>query len=239
MTISHFYRSADVCWQTVPIQAKTLNIVVFLCSALIVVPLPSYTKYFFCNMESPRADSGICRIAAVWLKSRFRLFVADSRHYKYTDNLYSVDYLMNALTLEQNAVLVAVCGSLIPLIGNSVPAGFPSPSADYVETPLDVQKFLVTHQAASFFMNVKGDSMIGAHICDGDKILVDRSLTPKSGDIVVAIINNEYTLKRLYIGTATMELRPENPNYQPQQMKEGDELDVWGVVSGLMRKIRS
>ncbi|GGD00192.1 hypothetical protein GCM10011396_54630 [Undibacterium terreum] len=87
-------------------------------------------------------------------------------------------------------------------------------------------------------MNVSGDSMIGAHICNGDKILVDRSLTARNGDVVVAIINNEYTLKRLYIGSATMELRPENSEYQPQQMKEGDELEVWGVVSGLVRRIR-
>ncbi len=145
---------------------------------------------------------------------------------------------MNNTNLEQRAVLVAVCGSLIRLVENPVPAGFASPAADYVESMLNIQEFLVPHQEASFFFNVTGDSMTGAHICNGDKVVVDRTLTAKSGDIVIAIINNEYTLKRIFLGSATVELRPENPAYKPMQMSECDDLQVWGVVTGVVRKIR-
>lgn len=144
---------------------------------------------------------------------------------------------MFTTTLEQSPIGTLPSGRIIAIFENSLPAGFPSPAADYLEGALNIHDFLVQHQAASFFFSVKGDSMIGAHICDGDKVLVDRSVQPKSGHVVVAILNNEYTIKRLFKGSATVELRPENAAYKPIQIKETDEMQVWGVVTGVVRKM--
>jgi DNA polymerase V len=86
---------------------------------------------------------------------------------------------------------------------------------------------------------VRGDSMIGASIEDGDKVLVDRALTPKSNDIIVAVVDGEYTIKRLYRYRGRVELRPENPNYPPIILAEGAELQTWGVVVGVVRRYTS
>lgn len=83
---------------------------------------------------------------------------------------------------------------------------------------------------------VKGDSMINAGIVEGDKVIVDRSINAKSKDIVVAVVNGEYTIKRLYKTSSKVELRPENPGYQPIVLKEGSELEIWGVVVGVVRR---
>lgn len=126
-----------------------------------------------------------------------------------------------------------------PLFVQAIPAGFPSPACDYTEEGLDLNAYLVKHKAASFFFEVEGDSMVGAGIFDGDKVLVDRSIEPKHGHIVVAVINNEYTLKRLYRYRGVLELRPENPAYPVIRLKDAEELQVWGVVIGSVRKFRA
>jgi DNA polymerase V len=125
----------------------------------------------------------------------------------------------------------------LPLQLQSIPAGFPSPASDYTESGLDINEYLIRHRAASFYFSVEGDSMNGAGILDGDKVLVDRAVEPRHGHIVVAVINNEYTLKRLYRRRGVLELRPENPAYHPIRLKEGEELQVWGVVIGVIRKL--
>jgi len=79
--------------------------------------------------------------------------------------------------------------------------------------------------------------MSGAGILDGDKVLVDRAIEPRHGHIVIAVINNDYTLKRLYRRTGVIELRAENPAYRPIRLKEAEELQVWGVVIGVIRKL--
>lgn len=83
---------------------------------------------------------------------------------------------------------------------------------------------------------VKGDSMMGAGICDGDKVVVDKALKPKHKDIVVAVVDDEYTIKRLYQLRGKTELQPENPNYQPITFNENSQLQIWGVVVGVVRK---
>src|SRR6056297_599986 len=85
-----------------------------------------------------------------------------------------------------------------PLYASRIPAGWPSPADDYVEDMLDLQKLLVQHPAATFYVRVKGDSMTGAAITDGDILVVDRSVDPTHGRIVVASLDNELTVKRLY-----------------------------------------
>lgn len=117
-----------------------------------------------------------------------------------------------------------------------IPAGFPSPAADHAEEGLDFNEFLVRNKAATYIFTVTGDSMSGAGIENGDKVVVDRSLAPAHDDIVVALVNNEFTIKRLYKRRGQIELRPDNPAYPPITFQEGSELQVWGVVVGVVRK---
>lgn len=118
------------------------------------------------------------------------------------------------------------------------PAGFPSPAADYVESGLDLNDYLVKHKAATFIFDVCGDSMCSVGIFDGDKIVVDRSVEARHGMIIVAILNGEHTIKRLHITEDCVELRPENPCYSPIRLKEHEELVVFGVVVGIVRKLQ-
>ena len=119
-----------------------------------------------------------------------------------------------------------------------IPAGFPSPAADYLDDALDLNAYLVPHKAASFFFTVEGVSMIRAGIWPGDKVAVDRSIEARHDDIVIAVVDGEFTLKRLYRQGGVVELRAENPRYAPIRFKEGEELTIWGVVTGLVRKYR-
>lgn len=125
------------------------------------------------------------------------------------------------------------------LLTHRISAGFPSPAADYTEEGLDLNDYLVRNKPATFMFTVKGESMIGASIEDGDKVVVDRAMTPKHGDIVVAVVEGEYTIKRLYKHQGRLELRPENPAYSPIVFNEGMELLIWGVVVGVVRRYRS
>lgn len=125
-----------------------------------------------------------------------------------------------------------------PLFLVKCPAGFPSPAADYVESGLDLNDYLVKHRAATFIFDVCGDSMCGIGIFDGDKIVVDRSMEARHGMIIVAILNGEHTIKRLHITQDGIELRPENPCYSPIRLKEHEELVVFGVVVGVVRKLQ-
>jgi DNA polymerase V len=118
------------------------------------------------------------------------------------------------------------------------PQGFPSPAADYVESGLDLNDYLVKHRASTFIFDVCGDSMRGAGIFDGDKIVVDRSMEARHGAIIVAILNSEHTVKRLHISQDGVELRAENPRYSPIRLQEGEELTVFGVVVGVVRKLQ-
>jgi len=127
----------------------------------------------------------------------------------------------------------------IPTFLIKVPAGFPSPATDYQDEALDLNDYLVRHKDASFFFTVRGHSMSGAGILDGDKVLADKSIDPQHGHIVVASIDGQFTLKRLYRCDGRIELRPENPQYRTICLKEGEELQVWGVVVGLARKMMS
>jgi DNA polymerase V len=118
----------------------------------------------------------------------------------------------------------------LPLFGSHVPAGFPSPADDHLESELDLNEYLIDHPAETFFVRAKGDSMQQAGIFDKDLLIVDRSLTPKDNDIVIAAVGGELTVKRLCVKHGKPWLLPANPDYRPIQIKEGSELYVWGVV---------
>lgn len=123
-----------------------------------------------------------------------------------------------------------------PLFGHKVPAGFPSPADDYVEGRLSLDEHLVRHKEATFFVRAKGHSMAGAGIFDGDLLVVDKSLNPASGDIVIAVMDGELTVKRLIKLGERVILRPENPRFQDIELKDGQELQVWGVVTSSVKK---
>lgn len=124
----------------------------------------------------------------------------------------------------------------LPLYASPVSCGFPSPAEDYIENPLDLNEHLITKPAATFFVRAKGDSMIGAGIFDHDLIIVDRSKTPAHDHIVLAVINGEFTLKRLIKMQNTLWLYPDNPKYLPLKINEDMDFQIWGVVSYSIHK---
>jgi len=117
------------------------------------------------------------------------------------------------------------------------PTGFPSPADDFIENRLDINAHLVKHPAATFFVRVQGDSMQDAGIHDGDILVVDRSLEPVNGKVVVAVLDGEFTVKRLEIRGDTMRLLPENGAYHPIEITDGMELTIWGVVSNAIHPL--
>lgn len=118
-----------------------------------------------------------------------------------------------------------------PLFSQPVPAGFPSPADDYVECRLSLDDLLIEHREATFFVRAKGNSMIGAGIHDGDVLVVDKSLQASHGDIVIAVVDGEFTVKTLRKRGASVILHPENPRHKDIEFKEGQELQIWGVVT--------
>ena len=124
-----------------------------------------------------------------------------------------------------------------PLYLERISAGFPSPADDYIETALDLNTYLVRNPAATFMVKVSGDSMTGAGINDGDILVVDRSGEPASGKIVVAVLDGELTVKRLVRKDGRILLAPENPRYRPITVAAEQDLHIWGVVSGVVRRL--
>lgn len=124
----------------------------------------------------------------------------------------------------------------VPLFADKVSAGFPSPAENYVEHTLDLNELCIRHPAATFFVRVNGDSMKDAGIFDNDILLVDRSLTAAHGNIIVASLNREFTVKELCL-KPVKRLLPHNIAYQPIELKEQDEFEIYGVVITVIRKI--
>ena len=118
----------------------------------------------------------------------------------------------------------------IPLLNDSVSAGFPSPADDYTEENIDLNEHLISNPFSTFFLRVKGDSMINAGIKDKDLIIVDKSLIAKPGDIVIAMIDGEFTIKRLSIKNDELYLKEENHNYPNFSFKNHIDVQIWGVV---------
>ncbi|EXU75642.1 translesion error-prone DNA polymerase V autoproteolytic subunit [Erwinia mallotivora] len=118
----------------------------------------------------------------------------------------------------------------LPLYLERVPCGFPSPAQDYVEDALDLNNLVVKHPSATYFVRVSGDSMLGAGISDGDLLVVDRSLSAEHGDIVVAAIAGEFTVKELRT-RPSVQLIPHNSNYSPLTFQDEEELEIFGVVT--------
>lgn len=128
-------------------------------------------------------------------------------------------------------------GYQLPLYLSSVSAGFPSPADDHMDGKLDLNEHLIKHPTATFFVRVNGDSMINAGIYDGDLLVVDRSLEPTDGKIVIVALDGELTVKRLKKTRHAVTLIPENPRYKPIEIKDEQELIVWGVVTTVLHSV--
>ena len=125
----------------------------------------------------------------------------------------------------------------IPRMSHSVRAGFPSPADDYVEKRIDLNEELIQHREATFFLRVRGHSMTGAGIDDGDELIVDRAIKPEHNRIVVAAVDGELTVKRFYQRNGVVKLLAENPQYSDIEFKHGQEMVIWGVVTRIIKSV--
>lgn len=124
----------------------------------------------------------------------------------------------------------------ITLYGDSVPAGFPSPADDYLDMDLNLHDYLVQHPSATFCVRAIGDSMVDAGIQSSDVMVIDRALKPKNNDIILAVVNGEFTVKRIKKSEDELYLMPANENYKPMKITEEMNFQVWGVVTFIIHK---
>ncbi|PIT76799.1 hypothetical protein B9Z41_10375 [Limnohabitans sp. JirII-31] len=132
--------------------------------------------------------------------------------------------------ISDEKVMLEVCGW-------SVAAGFASPAADHTRKRIDLNKHLIYNGDATHVFRVAGDSMTGIGIYEGDRLLIDRSIEPKHNSIVLAVLNSEFTVKRLYKRGGVVKLVAENPIYPTTVIKEADDFTVWGVVTFNLHKL--
>lgn len=125
----------------------------------------------------------------------------------------------------------------IPIVGCSIAAGFPSPAEDYIEGRIDLNEHLIQNRDATFILRVKGWSMVEVGIHDGDELIVNRAAPATHGKVIVAVINGELTVKKLHSRDGVLQLLAANPEFEPIEMRDGDELNVWGVVTYVLHKL--
>ena len=123
------------------------------------------------------------------------------------------------------------------LIEQGISAGFPSPADDFKEIRISLDSELVKNRDATFYARVSGESMVGAGLDDGDLLIIDRSLDPKNGKIAVCLVDGEFTVKRIKKEKDKFYLVPENKKYKPIELKEDNELIIWGVVEYVIKKV--
>ena len=125
----------------------------------------------------------------------------------------------------------------IPFYQSNVSAGFPSPAEDFMDLDLNLQDYLVQHPSATFCVRVTGDSMQNAGIFSGDVMVVDRALESKNNSIVLAVLDGEFTVKRIQKRAGKLYLKPENKNFSPIEIIEEMNFQVWGVVTHIIHKV--
>lgn len=127
-------------------------------------------------------------------------------------------------------------GYKIPLYASKVPAGVPTPLEDNLEDTIDLNELMVPNPQSTYLVRVTGDSMIDADIREDDVLVVDTDKQPEHRDIVIVSVDGELTVKRLYRQNGDIMLVPENPDYEPRLIKEGEELNVYGVVTFIIHR---
>ena len=146
---------------------------------------------------------------------------------------------MSAHKLIITAISKAETGARVPLASYlcCVPAGFPSPASDHVEREIDLNDWLISNRLATYIVRVEGDSMTG-EIHSGDRLIVDRSLEPRHGDVVIACVDGEMTVKRLMVEDGKRLLVSDNPDYPPIELDGEQELIIWGVATNSIHRLR-
>ena len=124
----------------------------------------------------------------------------------------------------------------LPLLMSLVPAGFPSPAEDYIDQHLDLNEHLVSHPASTFYLRVVGESMAGDNIHPGDILVVDRAVEQASGRIIIAVLDGEFTVKRLRHKHGRIFLEPSNLAFKPVEITPDMDFEVWGVVTFIIHK---
>lgn len=138
--------------------------------------------------------------------------------------------MLKILAMKVIDLLLPQERTFITFFDASVQAGFPSPATDYIEERIDLNQLLIKSPSATFFIKVEGESMVGAFIPPKALLVVDRSVRASNGDIIVAVVNGEFTVKRLVKTQAGLFLTPENNKYKPLKVEEDCDFQVWGVV---------
>ena len=123
------------------------------------------------------------------------------------------------------------------LAEEGISAGFPSPADDFKETRISLDRELVKNKEATFYARVSGDSMVGAGLEDGDLLVIDRSKNPENGKIAICLIDGDFTVKRIKKEKHKLFLVPENKNYRKIEIKEENELVIWGIVEYVIKKV--
>ncbi len=141
--------------------------------------------------------------------------------------------------IEISRVLIPVQTNPIPLASSFVSAGFPSPADDHIEDKIDLNALLIPSPASTFFVRVQGRSMEGAGICPNDILVVDRALTPRHKDIVLAVLHGDFTVKRWTRTRRGWQLQSEHPNYPAIPLHDGMDFSIWGVVTHAIHSLRS
>ncbi|MBM03290.1 MAG: DNA polymerase V [Chloroflexi bacterium] len=139
--------------------------------------------------------------------------------------------------VEEVLEYIETSGHKLPLYACAVQAGFPSPADDYMEGKLDLNKHLIKHPSATFFVRAAGTSMINAGIHPGDILVVDRSIEAVDGKIIIAAIDGQLTVKRLHKSPKGIYLVPENKDYASIKITEANDVIIWGVVTNVLHKV--
>jgi DNA polymerase V len=142
-------------------------------------------------------------------------------------NLINMEFFRPTETLPTN----------LPLFSTQVEAGFPSVADDHIEQTLDLQRYLIPRPAATFFVKAKGESMVGAGIFPGDLLIVDKSLQAKSGSIIIALYQGEFTVKRLIIEQGQGYLKAENPAFPTIAITHIESFEIWGTVTHVIHSV--
>ena len=146
--------------------------------------------------------------------------------------------------MSENKSNINICGAenkeilALPYANSGIQAGFPSPAKDYISESIDLNVELVQHPASTFYGRISGDSMIEEGIDDGDILVIDRSLSPINGDLVVCCIDGEFTLKRIKVNRDKAWLIPSNSSFEPILVTSENRFCIWGVVSYTIKRNR-
>jgi DNA polymerase V len=143
---------------------------------------------------------------------------------------------MNSICTSSKPQHLAALPLVLPMPVACVRAGFPSPAEDFTVNRLDLTQLLVTHPQATYLLRVAGASMHDAGIDDGDILLVDKAIKPKHGDVVVAVVDGEFTVKTLYQRAGRLKLKAANPTFVDIVPKDGQTVEVWGVVTSSIKR---